>query len=128
MRNQILLLLFSLAQLRNLRCRLHTLSGASSSTGVSAHGDSLLVLLNVLEELHGALKLPSVDGLGGLTSVLERNTEIGTAGASRLRRVDFGGSVSNLEGRKVSIIPWLCRNSCPIHPSRNPIQLSLSTP
>ena len=104
MRNQILLLLFSLAQLRNLRCRLHTLSGASSSTGVSAHGDSLLVLLNVLEELHGTVELPAVDGLGGLTSVLERNTEIGTAGASRLRRVDFGGSVSNLEGEEVSIL------------------------
>lgn len=58
------------------------------------------MLLNILEELHGALQLPSVDGLGGLACVLERNTEIGTAGASRLRRVDFGGSVSNLEGEK----------------------------
>lgn len=102
MRNQLLLL--SLTQLCDLRCGLHTLSGASSSTGVSAHGDSLLVLLNVLEELHGTVELPAVDGLGGLTSVLERNTEVGTTGASRLRRVDFGGSVSNLEGEEVSIL------------------------
>ena len=71
------------------------------------------MLLNVLEELHGTVELPAVDGLGGLASVLERNTEIGTAGASRLRRVDFGGSVSNLEGREVSIVRWLCRKFVP---------------
>ncbi len=81
-----------------------TLSGATGSTSESSHGDSLLVLLNVLEELHGALELPAVDSLCGLASVLERNTEIGTAGASGLRRVDFGGSVANLSGETVSLL------------------------
>jgi hypothetical protein len=37
------------------------------------------VFLNVLEELHGSLKLPSVDGLGSLTGVLERDAKVGAA-------------------------------------------------
>ena len=75
-------------------CR--TLGGAASGAGVSSHGDGLLVLLDVLEEGNSALKLPAVDGLGGLASVLERNSEVGTASAGRLRGLDLGGSVSNL--------------------------------
>jgi hypothetical protein len=71
------------------------LGGAASAAGVSSHGDGLLVLLNVLEEGNSALKLPAVDGLGGLASVLERNSEVGTASAGRLRGLDLGGSVSN---------------------------------
>lgn len=71
------------------------LGGAASGAGVSSHGDSLLVLLDVLEEGNSALKLPAVDGLGGLASVLERNSEVGTASAGRLRGLDLGGSVSN---------------------------------
>lgn len=54
------------------------------------------MLLDVLEELDSTLELPAIDGLGGLTGVLEGHTEVGTAGASRLRRVDFGGSVADL--------------------------------
>jgi len=71
------------------------LGGATSAAGVSSHGDGLLVLLNVLEEGNSALKLPAVDGLGGLASVLEGHSEIGTASAGRLRGLDLGGSVSN---------------------------------
>jgi hypothetical protein len=71
------------------------LGGAASGAGVSSHGDGLLVLLDVLEEGNSALKLPAVDGLGGLAGVLEGHSEVGTAGAGRLRGLDLGGSVSN---------------------------------
>ena len=54
------------------------------------------MLLDVLEELQGAVQLPAVDGLGGLSGVLERNAEVGTAGAGRLGALDLGGGVSNL--------------------------------
>ena len=54
------------------------------------------MLLDVLEELQGAVQLPAVDGLGGLPGVLERNAEVGTAGAGRLGALDLGGGVSNL--------------------------------
>lgn len=73
-----------------------TLGGATGSSGVPPHGNGLLVLLDVLEELDGTLELPAIDSLGGLASVLERHTQVCSAGASRLRRVDFGGCVSNL--------------------------------
>lgn len=104
----------------------HTLSSATSSTGVSSHGNSLLVLLDVFKELNGTLELPAIDGLCGLTSVLERHTEIGTTGASRLRRVDFGGSVSNLYGKQGQRGPE--SHSHPahhsIHPSHYPDSIS----
>lgn len=54
------------------------------------------MLLHILEEGNSALQLPSVDGLGGLTSVLEGHSEVGTAGAGRLLGEDLLGSVSNL--------------------------------
>lgn len=78
------------------------MSSAASTTGVAAHGDGLLVLLDILEESKGALELPAVDGLGGLASVLERNTEVGTAGAGRLGGLNFLGGVTNLQSS-----PWL---------------------
>lgn len=77
-----------------------TLGGAASAAGISSHGDSLLVLLDVLEELDSSLQLPAVDGLSGLSGVLEGNSEVGTAGAGRLRGLDLGRGVSNLEFRK----------------------------
>ena len=73
-----------------------TLGSATDATAVPTHGDGLLVLLDVLEELDGALQLPSVDGLSGLAGVLEGDAKVGTAGAGRLRRLDLGGSVSDL--------------------------------
>ena len=75
---------------------MHTLGGAAGAAGVSAHGDGLLVLLHVLEEGNGTLELPAVDGLGGLAGVLEGDTEVGTAGAGRLRGLDLSRGVSNL--------------------------------
>jgi len=71
------------------------LGGAASAAGISSHGDSLLVLLDVLKELDSSLQLPAVDGLGGLAGVLERNSEVGTAGASRFRGLNLLGGVSN---------------------------------
>lgn len=76
------------------------MGSAASATGISSHGDSLLVLLDVLEELDSSLQLPAVDGLSGLSGVLEGNSEVGTAGAGRLRGLDLGRGVSNLEFRK----------------------------
>lgn len=72
------------------------MGSAANGTAVAAHRDGLALLLDVLEELDGALELPAVDGLGGLASVLEGHTEVGTAGAGRLGGNDLGGSVPNL--------------------------------
>ena len=73
-----------------------TLGGAAGAAGVAAHGDGLLVRLDVLEESHGALELPAVDGLGGLAGVLEGDPEVGTAGAGRLRGLNLSRGVSDL--------------------------------
>lgn len=77
-----------------------TLGSAADGAGITAHGDSLALLLDVLEELDGTLELPAVDGLGSLAGVLERHTQVGTAGAGRLGGNDLGGSVPNLIGAK----------------------------
>lgn len=79
-----------------MRLSIRTLSSAAGTTGVAAHGDSLGVVLDVLEELDGTLELPAVDGLGGLAGVLERNTEVGTAGAGRLGGQNLSRGVSDL--------------------------------
>lgn len=73
-----------------------TLGSTADGAGVAAEGDGLLLLLDVLKEGDSALQLPAVDGLGGLAGVLERNSEVGTAGAGRLGGSDLGGSVPNL--------------------------------
>jgi hypothetical protein len=77
-----------------------TLGGAASAASVAAHGDGLLVSLDVLEESNSTLELPAVDGLGGLTGVLERNPEVGTAGAGRLCGLNLSRGVSDLLHRK----------------------------
>jgi hypothetical protein len=73
-----------------------TLRASSSAAGISSHRHGLLVLLHILEEGDGALELPAVDGLGGLARVLERDSEVGAAGAGRLGRVNFLRCVPNL--------------------------------
>jgi hypothetical protein len=74
-----------------------TLRGPADAAAVASHGDGLLLLKDILEELLGTGELPAVDGLGGLAGVLERNTEVGAARAGGLRRGDLLGSVPNLE-------------------------------
>jgi hypothetical protein len=61
------------------------LSSTASAASVSAHGDDLGLVLDVVEELEGALKLHALDGLGGLTGVLEADTEVRAPGAGALR-------------------------------------------
>lgn len=64
------------------------------------------MVLDVLEELDSSLQLPAVDSLGGLAGVLERNSEVGTAGAGRFRGLNLLGGVSDLffvEGGKKSV-------------------------
>lgn len=98
-----------------------TLGGAASAAGISSHGDGLLVLLDVLEELDSSLQLPAVDGLSGLSGVLEGNSEVGTAGAGRLRGLDLGRGVSNLNIRKkrgrrsVCLLCFKSRGLCHYH-------------
>lgn len=73
-----------------------TLGSPADRAAVASHGDGLDLLDNVLEELLGADELPAIDGLSGLAGVLERNTEVRAARASRLRRGNLSGSVPNL--------------------------------
>lgn len=85
-------------------CRIvRTLRSTADGASVAAEGDNLLLLLDVLKELDGALQLPAVDGLGGLAGVLERNSEVGTAGLGRLGGRDLGGSVANLWVERVNV-------------------------
>lgn len=92
-----------------------TLGGAASAPGITSHGDSLGVVLDVLEVLDGTGDLPAVDGLSGLTGVLERDTEVGTASAGALGVLDFGSGVTDLKGEDVLVesrIRSLCAQRC----------------
>lgn len=80
--------------------RFRTLGGAANGAGESAEGDSLGLALDVLKEGNSALELPAVDSLGGLAGVLERHTEVGTAGAGRLRGLNLLGGVPSLLWRE----------------------------
>ena len=73
-----------------------TLCGTSSSTSVSPHGHGLLVLDDIVEESLCPLQLPAIDGLGGLSGVLEAHTKVGSPRAGALRRVNLRRCVSNL--------------------------------
>lgn len=101
----------SIQQAKSIR----TLGGAAGGAGVAAHGDGLLVLLDVLEELDGALELPAVDGLGGLAGVLEGNAQVGAAGAGRLGGLNLGRSVSHLKDKgEISHEPCVASNAAEI--------------
>lgn len=106
------LCVFSHPNLQHLRgeggdFRSRTLGGSASAAGISSHGDGLGVLLDVLEEGHSALQLPAVNGLGGLAGVLEGHSEVGTAGAGRLGRLNLSRGVSNLSLRARSVFWFL---------------------
>lgn len=104
-------------------CRIvRTLRSTADGASVAAEGDDLLLLLDVLKELDGALQLPAVDGLGGLAGVLERNSEVGTAGLGRLGGRDLGGSVANLWVERVNVTISTVASPFAVFPlpSRNP--------
>lgn len=79
------------------------MGSTASAPGISPHGDGLDVALDVLEVLEGTGDLPAVDGLGSLAGVLERNTEVGTASAGGLGRLDFGGGVTDLLVKNIMV-------------------------
>lgn len=91
-----------------------TLGGPAGAASISAHGNSFLVLLHILEEGDSASQLPAIDGLGSFPRVLERHAEVRAAGAGRLGGMDLGRSVSDLEGNQVSVWPGRRdREDCP---------------
>lgn len=98
-------------------CRIvRTLRSTADGASVAAEGDDFLLLLDVLKELDGALQLPAVDGLGGLAGVLERNSEVGTAGLGRLGGRDLGGSVANLWVERVNVTISRVASPCAVSP------------
>lgn len=73
-----------------------TLRGSASAASISPHWDGLLLLQDIAEEGEGALKLPSVDGLSSLASVLEGGAEVAAASPGGLCVVDAGCCVADL--------------------------------
>lgn len=73
-----------------------TLSAAAGAASVPAHRDGLSLLGNVGEEGKGTLQLHAVDGLSGLTGVLEADTEVRAASAGALSGRDILSSVTDL--------------------------------
>jgi len=65
---------FESLQTRRRKRNPHTLTGPANAAVVSAEGNGLLLLANVLEVLDGAGKLHAVDSTGSLEGVLERDT------------------------------------------------------
>ena len=97
----------SISYLRSIYER--TLRSTSSSSSVSSHGNGLLMFLDVLEELDGALKFPAVDGLSRLAGVLEGNSEVCASGFCRFTGVHLCCCVSDLYN--ISISPLSSRSS-----------------
>lgn len=54
----------------------HTLCASTCAASISSHGDGLLEFLYILEIFDCAIYLPAVDGLCGLSGVLERNSKV----------------------------------------------------
>lgn len=73
-----------------------TLSSATGGASVAAHGNGHGLGGNVLEESEGLGQLHAVDGLGGLTGVLEADTEVRAARAGALGLRDLLGGVTDL--------------------------------
>ena len=79
-----------------------TLSAAASAASVPPHGDDLDRVGDVLEELDGALELHALDGLGGLTGVLEADTQVRAPGAGALSGRNLLSSVTDLKKNPAS--------------------------
>lgn len=76
--------------------RVHTLGGTASRASVAAHGDSHGLLGDVLKVDKSLAQLHTVDGLSGLTGVLEADTKVRAASASALGVFDLLGGVTDL--------------------------------
>ncbi len=61
------------------------LGSAADAVNESAEGNAILVVNDIVEISLGALQAHSLDGLAGLTSILEVNTEIGATSLNRPR-------------------------------------------
>jgi len=88
------------------RTEMFGLSRSSSATVESSHGDTLLLLPDVLEVDESPGELHAADGLSGLTSVLEGHTEVGAARFGGLGGVLGDGCVSDHfvgDGRDMSL-------------------------
>lgn len=82
------------------------MGSTASAPGISPHGHGFRVVLDVLEVGHGAGEFPAVDGLGGLTSVLEGDAQVGAPGARGLAGLDVGGGVADLY---ITLTVSICR-------------------
>lgn len=71
------------------------LSAATGAASVPTHGDSLSLFGDVVEEGKGALQLHAVDGLSGLTGVLEADTQVRAPGAGALSGRNLLSSVTD---------------------------------
>lgn len=70
--------------------------GSSTDGGVeSSEWDGSLVVQDIFQVLLGSLQVPTGDGLGSLSGVFERDSQVGTASRSRLSWVNWGCSVTN---------------------------------
>lgn len=81
-----------------------TLSTATSAASEPPHGDTFGLDLDVLEELEGALKLHALDGLGGLTGILEADTQVRAPGAGALRGRNLLSGVTDLMVKPASAV------------------------
>ncbi len=60
---------------------MRTLCGPTCAPSISPHGHGFAVANDIVQVGDGALELPAIDGLGGFSSVFERDTEVSASGA-----------------------------------------------
>lgn len=95
---------------RDKKLPILTLSSATNAASVPPEGNDLGLVLDVLEEGKGALQLHAVDGLSGLTGVLEADTQVRAPGAGALCGRNVLSSVTDLMQTKTQHQ----RKPCPI--------------
>lgn len=72
-----------------------TLGGSSDGVVESSERNGSLVVQHLVQVFLGLLEVPAVDGLGGLSGVLERHSQVSTTSGGRLGWVDWGSSVTH---------------------------------
>lgn len=87
----------SLVQKSNTRL---TLSASSRASCIPPHWYCLLMIDDIIQIGERSREFPSVDCLGGFSSILERNTKIGATSSGGLLRCDLGCCVSDLVSSK----------------------------